>query len=493
MKNRLKILMVFSEVAPFSKTGGLADVGGALPKALKEMGHDVRVITPQYRRINERKYVLRDVIRLQNIEIPMGEKRVTVNVKSAFLPNSKVQIYFVDYRPYFFREGIYIDPKTNTDYPDNADRFILFCKGVLETLKKLQWQPDVIHCNDWQTGMIPFLLKYHNHEDPFYNKIHTLLTVHNFAFQGNFDPVCLKKLDIPESFVFKNSRIDWFGKCNFLKTGLLFSDRVNTVSEKYAQEASSSDRFGFGMDQVIKQRRDKLKGVLNGVDYQVWNPETDPYISHHYSVEDMTGKIRCRETLINDLGLEADDQLPIVSVISRLTEQKGIHLVQDIFPDLIDLPVCFILLGLGESQFHTFFKKMAKKYPKRVSVHLKLDDLLAHKIIAGSDILLMPSLFEPCGLTQLYALKYGTIPVVFETGGLADTIKPFTGGASHGTGFVFHKASGKSMLTALKQAITVVHDVKARKRVNSNGMKSDFSWEKSAKQYIQLYQTCIGK
>ena len=485
--------MVFSEVAPFSKTGGLADVGGALPKALKEMGHDVRVITPQYRRINERKYVLRDVIRLQNIEIPMDAKTVTVNVKSAFLPNSKVQIYFMDYRPYFFREGIYIDPKTNADYPDNADRFILFCKGVLETLKKLQWQPDVIHCNDWQTGIIPFLIKYHDHRDPFYNKIHTLMTVHNFAFQGNFDPECLKKLDLPDSFVFENSGIDWYGHCNFLKAGLLFSDKVNTVSEKYALEASTSDHFGFGMDQVIKKRRDKLRGVLNGVDYQVWNPETDPQISHHYSVEDMAGKTGCRQTLINDLGLEADEGLPVVAVISRLTEQKGIHLIQEVFPELIGLPVCFILLGMGDSQFHTFFKKMAKKYPKRVSVHLKMDDLLAHKIIAGSDILLMPSLFEPCGLTQLYALRYGTIPVVFETGGLADTIKPFTGSASHGTGFVFQKQTGKSMLAALKKCIDTVQDVKARKKINSNGMKSDFSWEKSARQYVQLYQICVGK
>ena len=484
--------MAFSEVAPFSKTGGLGDVGGALPKALKDMGHDVRVITPQYRRINERKYVLRDVIRLQDIAVNMGEKTVTLNAKSAFLPNSKVQVYFMDYRPYFFREGLYTNPKTNTDYPDNAQRYLLFCKGVLETLKKLQWQPDVIHCNDWQTGIVPFLLKHHYHQDPFFAKVHSLMTVHNFSFQGNFDTECLPMLNMPSDFVFKNSDLELGGQCSFLKAGILSADVVNTVSKRHAKEVSTSAKFGFGMEKVIKKGTVQLHGVLNGIDEQVWNPETDGMIEQKYSKEDFSGKNACRDALIDELGLK-NGEAPIVAMITRLTEQKGVHLVQEIFQDMMGLPVSFVLLGLGENKFHDFFKKMAKKYSKQFSVHFKFDDTLAHRIMAGADILLIPSLFEPCGLTQMYAFKYGTVPIAFETGGLADTIKPFSGGSSAGNGYLFNKPTAKSLLRVLKQCLTHYHKPEIWAHVIKNGMKGDFAWEQSAKDYVTLYQQCVEK
>ncbi|MBN2102761.1 glycogen synthase GlgA [bacterium] len=492
MKNRLNILMVFSEVAPFSKTGGLGDVGGALPKVLKDMGHDVRVITPQYRRINERKYVLRDVIRLQDIKVEMAGEVVSINVKSAFLPNSKVQVYFMDYRPYFFRDGLYSNPKKNEDYSDNAQRYYLFCKGTLETLKKLQWQPDVIHCNDWQTGMIPFLLQHHYRDNPFFLKVHTLMTVHNFAFQGNFNRECLSVMNLPNNFVFEDSELDLNGQCSFLKAGLLSATMVNTVSNRYAYEVKHSEDYGFGMENVLKNRSDDLKGVLNGMDSKVWNPETDPLIAEKYSIDNFSGKSVCKQALIEELGLK-DNERPLVAIISRLTEQKGMHLLQDIFEEMLAIPVSFVLLGLGEKRFHEFFIKMAKKYPKQVSVHLKFDDLLAHRIIAGADLFLMPSLFEPCGLTQLYALKYGTVPVVFETGGLADTIKPFNGGSSEGNGYLFQKPISKALLKAIKQSLTHYRDAKIWRRVIRNGMKVDFSWEKSAEEYINLYQLCIDK
>jgi len=492
MKNRLKILMAFSEVAPFSKTGGLGDVGGTLPKALKDMGHDVRVITPQYRRINERKYVLRDVIRLQDIEVDMGGKKVSINVKSAFLPNSKVQVYFMDYRPYFFREGLYVNPKKNEDYPDNAHRYLLFCQGILETLKKLQWQPDVIHCNDWQTGMIPFLLKHYYRNDPFFEKIHTLMTVHNFSFQGNFDKECLSAMDLSPDFVFEDSGLDWNGECSFLKSGLIFADAVNTVSQRYAQEVQSSETYGFGMDKVLKKRLDRLQGILNGMDAQVWNPETDPIITERYSIDDFSGKSACKQALVDEFGLK-NGETPVVAMISRLTEQKGVHLIQEIFEEMLGLPVFFVLLGLGDQRFHDYFKKMMKKYPNQVSAHFKFDDSLAHQIIAGADLFLMPSLFEPCGLTQMYALKYGTVPVVFETGGLADTIQQFTGGSSGGNGYLFQKPTPKALLKVIKQSISHYRDPKTWSRLMKNGMKVDLSWEKSAKKYIDLYQRCIEK
>lgn len=485
--------MAFSEVSPFSKTGGLGDVGGALPKALKDMGHDVRVITPQYRRINERKYVLRDVIRLQGIDIPMAGEQMTVNVKSAFLPHSKVQVYFMDYRPYFFREGLYINPKTNTGYEDNPQRFILFAKGILETLRKLQWQPDVIHCNDWQTGLIPFFLKHYHQDDPFFSKIFSLLTVHNFAFQGNFDPDCTKFLNLPADFHFEGSDLDINGQCGFLKAGLLNADGVNTVSERHAKEAAGSEKFGFGMEKVLKKRKDALEGILNGIDEQVWNPGTDGLIKQNYTAEDLSGKAECRQALLEEFNLRSFPDAPVIAMISRLTEQKGLQLVQESFEAMMGIPVNLIVLGLGEDRYHAFLKKMKSRFSKQFSVHFKFDDTMAHRIMAGADMFLMPSLYEPCGLTQMYALKYGTVPVVFETGGLADTVRSFENGASRGNGFIFGKANDKTLMKTVKQAVSVYRDTKKWNQLMVRGMLENFSWEKAAERYVDLYHRCAGK
>ena len=493
MKNKLKILMVFSEVTPFSKTGGLADVGGALPKFLKDMDHDVRIITPQYLAINERKYILRDVIRLQNIEVPIGKKNVKINVKSAFLPNSKVQVYFINHKSLFFRSGLYVDPRNGSDYPDNDKRFTVFSRGVLETLNKLQWQPDIIHCNDWQTGLIPFFLKTAFKDDPFFNHTYSIFTVHNVAYQGNYSIDSVKEIGIDHEYCESGGPLEFHGKCSFLKAGIVFADMVNTVSENYAREIQSSSDFGCGFESIIRSRKNDFFGVLNGIDDTVWNPETDTYIPENYNIDDLDKKKQNKEALLNELSLPYEPEVPVISMITRLVDQKGIDLIYDVFDEMMRLKIFFILIGIGDESYHRFFKQAQKKYKDRVRVNLTFNERLAHLVIAGSDIFLMPSKTEPCGLTQLYGLKYGTVPLVHKIGGLADTVHPFDLDADKGNGFVFDKYDSKQLLKVLKQVVKQYSDQKTWVRIMKNGMKEDFSWRISARKYVQLYYKCISK
>lgn len=485
--------MAASEVTPFAKTGGLADVGSALPKSLKDMDHDIRVIMPQYRIINERKYVLRDVIRLQDIPVQMGKKEIRINVKAAFIPNSKVQVYFIDYKPFFFREGLYVDPKTGKEFQDNADRFTLFAKGTLETLKKLQWQPDVLHCNDWQTGLIPLFLKTLYADDPFYTKIHTLFTVHNFVYQGIFHQKCLASFNMNETFPIKGLGILKDGKCNYLQAGLVNSDILNTVSITYSQEVQSSPEYGCGMESLLQKRKKDFYGIVNGLDETVWNPETDDYIPENYSITDLEGKEKAKELLIEKLQIDINESTPLIGVISRLTMQKGFDLISDVLEDLMQLDVSMVILGVGDKKYETLFKKTENKYKKKFRFLATFDESLAHLIAAGADMFLMPSLQEPCGLTQLFSLKYGTIPIVHQTGGLADTITPFHPSKKTGNGFVFKKPKTDQMFAAIKEALKLYQTPDVWKKVIQNAMKEDHSWKVSSQKYIQLYQKCILK
>ncbi|HDQ44723.1 MAG TPA: glycogen synthase GlgA [bacterium] len=493
MKKKLKILMAFSEVAPFAKTGGLADVGGALPKALKDLGHDIRVIMPQYREVNERRYILRDVIRLQNISVQMGDESLQIQVKSAFLPNSKVQIYFIDYKPFYFREGLYVDPKTGKDYSDNAARFILFCKGALETLRKLQWQPDVIHCNDWQTGMIPFLLKKKHHDDPFFTKTFTLMTIHNFVYQGIYPATSVHLLENGGIADPSGYPIVEDGTLNFLRTGITDADWLNTVSETYCREVQSSSEFGCGLEDLLKARSKEFDGVINGLDETVWNPEKDSFIETSYTADAPEGKQEAKRLLLEKVGLPYRPDVPVIGMTSRLTSQKGFDLIQAVFPKLMELDVYFILLGQGEARYQSFFRAAQKKYPKRVHVSLTFDESLAHRIAAGSDMFLMPSLQEPCGLTQLYSLKYGTVPIVHQTGGLADTVKLYDGTKNKGTGFFFQKPDPEKLLEAIRTAVQVYADSTRWKQLMFRGMTEDFSWSAASRKYVELYQKAISK
>ncbi len=323
MKSKLKILFLSSEVSPFAKTGGLADVSRSLPKALFEMGHDVRVIMPKYGPISERKYILREVIRLKKIPIRMAGKEHVTNAKSAFIPDSKVQVYFLDYKHYFGRPDLYVDSKTGKDYPDNAERFMLFNRAVLETTKLLHWQPDVIHCNDWQTAMIPWLLKHEYADDPFFENTRTLLSVHNLAYQGSFDKSVAPKIGLEDDSD-NGSEFEIYGKINFLKTGLVFADAITTVSPTYAREIQNDEELSAGLQSVLQSRKNDIYGILNGVDYSIWDPEKDDLIAANYSANDLSGKLDNKKVLAETAGLPFDEKVPIIGMVSRLVDQRGL-------------------------------------------------------------------------------------------------------------------------------------------------------------------------
>ncbi len=493
MKEILKILMVFSEVTPFARTGELGNVGGALPKALKELGHDVRVITPQYRIINERKYILRDVIRLQDIDVSLGNETLRINVKSAFLPNSKVQIYFIDYKPFFFREGLYVDSKSGKEYHDNDRRFILFSKGVLETLTKLQWQPDVIHCNDWQSGLIPFFLKTMNKGNSFFNRVSSLFTVHNFTSQGNFNPKCLSYIGVNGNFIFPGSGIEFQGRCSFLKAGIVYADAVNVIGNKAISLPLSGIDDKHGMMEVLRSRREKFYSVSSGIDYSIWNPEVDEFIPYRYNIKDISNKEKNKRALLEKYHIPFSEQKPLLAVISNISDDDDFDIVKKMFHTLMELDIYFIIIGDRVKTCHRFFEDIKKKYIGRVGIDSDDDHSLAHLIKAGADIFLVTSKSESKGLNQLSSLKYGTVPVVYSNGEEYDTIRTFNPETGKGTGFVFHRFDSKHILKAVKQAVKMYHDKKMWLKIMRNGMKEDFSWSVASKRYIQLYGKCISK
>jgi len=490
---QLKICYVSSEVVPFAKTGGLADVAGALPIAQKEMGHDVRLMMPNYKSINERKFVLREVIRLKEVEVELNDQLKIANGKTAFLPNSKVHVYFLSVPEYFDRKDLYINSKTNQDFPDNAERFAFFSMSVLKTLELLHWQPDIIHCNEWQTALIPYYLKTFFKGDPFFKNTRTLLSLHNLAFQGIFPLEKAEKIGIANEYCLPGKEFEFYGKLNFLKGGILFADMVNTVSAQYAEEITSDSEYGFGLENVLAGRKKDLSGIVNGADYSVWSPEEDELIPAQYDARSLSRKAENKEALCEKNKLKFDPETPVIGLISRLTDQKGFDLLAEIFDKLMKLKIQMILLGEGEPKYNDMFKQFTKKYPKKFAANLRFDDEMAHLIEAGSDIFLMPSKFEPCGLNQIYSLKYGTVPVVRETGGLKDTINNFDPKTNKGNGFTFKKYKSKDLYTAIKKAVDTFKDKKAWTKIQKNGMRADFSWDVSAKKYIKLYERVLKK
>ena len=483
----LKIFFVSPEISPFAKTGGLADIASALPKEIKNAGHDIRLFMPQYTVVNDRKFVLREVIRLKKLDIPFGDTRIHVNIKSSFLPDTKIQVYFLDYPPYFNREEFYVDPKTNRDYADNAERFALFCRSAIETLKRLHWHPDVIHCNDWQTGFIPVFLKTLYKDDDSFKNTKTLFTIHNLAYQGIFPVSKLKMTGLPDTLFTVGNTLEYYGKVSFLKAGIEYADLINTVSPTYNQEIQNDKELGFGFQDILKRRSKSLYGILNGVDYSEWSPEVDQWIPGKYDSKSLTNKIVDKQQLLGFCNLPYDENVPCIGLISRLVDQKGLDLIVKKFDQIMEPGVQFIILGKGEEKYQEFFTAAAQKYPQQFAAFFRFDNRLAHLIEAGCDMFLMPSKFEPCGLNQLYSLRYGTIPIVRKTGGLADTVVDFSTDEQKGTGFVFEKYDADDFLTTLKLAVHTFGDKKKWKGMIRRGMKQDFSWKASSREYIKLY------
>lgn len=494
MARPLNVLFVSSEVDPFAKTGGLADVSSALPQAIRALDHEVRIMLPRYGVINERKAHLHEMLRLKEIEVPVGGKKYLAGVKSSFLTSShaKVQVYFLDNQHFFGRHGLYVHPDTRKDYQDNDERFIFFCRGILEVLKRLGWAPDIIHCNDWMTGLLPAYLKTMYADDPFYAGTKTVFTIHNMAYQGVFPHTSFSKTLLPAE-VFSPRGVEAHGNLNFLKAALVYADALTTVSETYAAEISTSAEFGCGLQDVLRERKNDLTGILNGVDYSQWDPAVDELLPHRYDIRSIDLKVENKKALCARVGLPFQERTPVLGIISRLADQKGFDLIDEVFDDLLAMNLQIVVLGTGEKKYHDLFQKASHRKPDRVAAALTFNDELAHWIEAGADMFLMPSRYEPCGLNQIYSLRYGTVPVVRATGGLEDTIEDIDVGRGTGTGFKFKNYNGTDMLKAIRRAVSAYADQTTWRRLMKNGMTKDFSWDGPARKYVQLYRSIAKK
>lgn len=487
MESKLKILMATSEAVPFAKTGGLADVCGALPLELERLGHEPIVILPAYRQARASGQPIEPTgVRF---EVPIGSKTVTGSFLKSRLPGSNVPVYLVEQDQYYDRDGLY--QQAGQDYRDNCERFVFFSRAVLEAIRWLDLQVDVIHANDWQTGLIPACLKIEYRGVPGYENIGTLLTIHNMAYQGVFWhwDMLLTGLDWK---YFNWQQMEFFGNLNLLKTGLIFSDRLNTVSPRYAEEIQSAP-LGCGLEGVLHQRRDVLSGIVNGVDYREWNPATDEHLATRYTVDSYpSGKARVKADLQAEMGLPVSARTPLVAFIGRLAEQKGVDLLAAVVREWVQSrDAQFVFLGTGEAELERTLKQFAERFPQKVATRLEFSSALAHRIEAGADIFVMPSRFEPCGLNQLYSLRYGTVPVVRATGGLADTITNLdehTLSAGTANGFSFADYSALALGEALSRACNTMAQPKVWDQLVRTAMQQDWSWTTSAQKYVELYR-----
>jgi starch synthase len=491
--NQYKVWYLSSEVSPFAKTGGLGDVTGAFPKALKSNNQEVRVIMPKYKSINERKYVLREVIRLKDIPVTINDVTRTINVKSAFLPDSKVQIYFIEIPDFFGRSGLYTDSATGKDFPDNAERFAYFCKGALETLKILSWRPDIIHCNDWQTALVPYYLHTVYKNDEFLRGIKTIFTIHNFSYQGIFKKNTAPQIEVKPSEIEENGAFEHCGQLNLLKGAINYSDWITTVSDTYAKEISTKKEFGYGLEKVLQKKKNRFTGILNGVDYTVWSPATDKLLPYKYSQNDLTGKEQNKQAMLTRVNLSYQENVPVIGMISRLVEQKGYFLLMEAMDQLMMLNFQLIILGTGDKKIEKQIQSYQKKYPDRISLNQAFDEILAHMIEAGSDLFLLPSSYEPCGMNQMYSLKYGTIPIVYSVGGLAETITEYNLEENTGNGFVFEKYTAKELVRTIKRALKIYKKKEQWQELQLKAMQEDFSWERSSQKYLDIYMTMLDE
>lgn len=474
----MRILFVASEGLPFSKTGGLADVIEALPKTLAATGHEVAVLLPRYRKTPATGMVL------SRLSIPIGGSVRNPAILDGGIVRG-VQYFFVEDAGYFDRDQLY--GTAQGDYPDNAERYAEFSRAAIEVAAHV-WKPDVIHGHDWQAGLVPALLRTQHADDPELQKIPVVLTIHNVGYQGVFPREAMESAGLPES-LFNLNGLEFYEQVSYLKGGLLFADALTTVSRKYAEEIQTPE-YGHGLEGVVSSRAGRLTGILNGADYSIWDPQHDKLIAARYSAKDLSGKRECKKDLLDICGLPIGNlQRPIAGIISRFVDQKGFDLLDEIIDELLEEELVIMALGTGDAKHERKLREMARRYPARMAVKIAYDNPLAHKIEAGADLFLMPSRYEPCGLNQIYSLRYGTVPVVRATGGLDDTIEPYDARSGQGTGFKFEEYSGRAFLQAVREALAVYQDKAAWRRLQTNGMAQDYSWNTSAAAYARLYES----
>ena len=491
----MRILFTASEVSPFAKTGGLADVAGSLPAALARSGHEVKVVMPRYSAVNEKRWGLQSrgdlTVRLAGKEYPFTLWAAPLPETPARLPDGQVEVLFLSHEGLFGRPELY--QEKGKDYPDNLERFAAFSRAVLEIPKRLDWSPDVLHGNDWQTGLIFVYRRVLYPADPLYRRTGTLFTIHNLGYPGLFPGSEFPRLGLPSKY-FSPDALEFYGKLNLLKAGLVFAGVLNTVSPTYSREIQTHE-FGQGLEGVLQTRRSDLFGIINGVDYRQWDPAHDPSIAQGYEARTLKGKRVCKEALQTECRLPVKD-VPLIGMITRLTAQKGTDLVIEVLDELMRLNLQLVILGTGDPDIQLKLKQAMQRHPEKLSVHLAFNESLSHRIEAGSDLFLMPSRYEPCGLNQLYSLRYGTIPMVRKTGGLADTVvdaTPSNVEEGKATGFVFERASSHEMLTTVQLALKLFREKDLWYRMMRTGMAADFSWDRSAQEYEKLYRLAIEK
>jgi starch synthase len=490
LREKMRIAEVSSEIIPYAKTGGLADVAGTLPLYLEKAGHEISIFMPLYKSVKESGID----IKLLDItfDIPIGDIEHAVTLwKSIHHGSKNIAVYFIQRDEYYDRDALY--GTESGDYPDNSERFIFFSRAVIETIKKLDLSIDLIHCHDWQTALIPVYLKTLYSSDNKFSSIISLLTIHNLAYQGMFQHADMKLTGLDMS-LFNWKNLEHWGQVNFLKGGIVFADALTTVSKKYAEEIKTVE-FGCGLEDVIREYENKLYGIINGVDYSEWSPEIDNLISHKYSVDDLSGKALCKRHLQTILDIP-QTEAPLLGMISRLAEQKGVDLLIVIMDELMERDLQLVILGIGDEKYHKMLMDAVPKYKSQLSVNIMFNNTLAHEIEAGSDIFLMPSKYEPCGLNQMYSLRYGTIPVVRETGGLADTIidandENLNNGTA--TGFTMKGYFAAELLFTIDRALEMYKSKTQWDALRKNAMEQDWSWEKSACKYIELFKSVLGE
>ncbi|MBN1164782.1 MAG: glycogen synthase [Candidatus Krumholzibacteriota bacterium] len=488
---RMKIALVTTEIAPFSKVGGLADVLGALPDQLEGLGCEVTVFTPLYAEIDRRKFHLEPLPQTGALKASVNGREIEYTLSRARKPGTGITVYFIDNDKFYGRRGLYTT-ETGEAFKDEDERTIFFNRAVLEAIKSLKLKLDVIHCNDFHSGLIPVYLSLEEAENPLFKDTGTVFSVHNLAYQGTFEPEFLSKAGINQEFFQPMSPFEFWGRVNVMKMSLMFSGIISTVSKTYAQEITQSEDYGYGLEGVLNYRRDDLVGILNGIDPDAWNPETDRLIESNFSFRDLSGKVKNRDRVLEEFSLPPG-KAPLFGIVSRLVDQKGFDILSEAFEKLMKLNLKFVILGTGQQKYHKLYTELARKYPRKLGVKLLYDNRIAHLIEAGCDFFLMPSKYEPCGLNQMYSLRYGTFPVVRATGGLKDTIQDLSPRGARGNGITFEEYSSQALYQAVQKALRFFGSSAAVEKARRRIMQEDHSWKNSAREYLKMYQRARGR
>lgn len=483
MDKNLMVAFVSAEVSPYAKLGEMADVAYSLPKHLSSLGMEVSLFMPKYRR-PEIDSLPKELI-TPSLPVYLGDRMVKASVFRG--EQGKYDIYFIDNPKYFWRDQIY---GTGTGaYLDNDERFVFFNRAVLEFLLKNNVRADIIHCNNWPTALIPVFLKTHYSKKKNFRHTASVLTLHNIAYQGEFPPDSLLITGLNLKY-FTSRHLSLNGKFNFLKAGIMYADALNTVSSSYRKEILTR-KHGLGLEEILNRRKEVFFSIRNGIDYEVWDPETDPFIASNYSYSNLEAKKTCKSDLMKEFGMSISAKTPLIGIVSYMRTHKGFDILLDAMEELVKWDLALVILGQGEEFYENQFIEIQRKYPDKVAVRLEMNPSLAHKMAAGADIFLIPSLYEPCGLNQLYSFRYATVPVVRGTGGLEETVRPFHPETMKGNGFVFKEYSSSAMLDAMKEALEYYKKPALWKKIVAQGMKENFSWESAAKRYVHLYRSAL--